>query len=166
MGTSFKDEVVMSRFFSNIAGWFAAESTPRWWLIAGALGLFALQNGIDEIKDRQTQSDIRIQSYQHSSWALEAYLGSYVDAVVAEREDLPQIKDSLRTEIIKQYEQLGVDRNLLTGNASVAAEDYQNALFDLSGILSNSFTIETMGPFWTSAARVIDARNEFFKVLG
>lgn len=155
----------MRKATEAIYDWMKSERTPRGWLLLGAVAVFFGQAGLDALRDRSTAHEQKVAAYQMASWELQAFLGSYVDAVLTERDDLPIIRDSLRSEIIRQYEQVGIDVDNLSRSSVDAAHQYRQALFNLSQELDDEHSVRTLGPFWTSAARLIEARNEFLQVL-
>ena len=152
-----------------VKDWLTSTENPRWALISGAVGIFALSLGgdffLDEVGARRSEIESQVDSIRLTATDFDVFAANYVAAILDSSSEIPDKRRALLDAVTRQHSQVSLLLSEFEGPVRDSALRYQKALTDLHAEIQEVDEVLELGGFWEHAAGVIEARNAFINQL-
>lgn len=150
----------------KVKSWFNSDHFPRWWVFAGALASVVANQSLEAWRRHADRKEQIIVQFQSSTTELQVVLAAYVDAVLdEENQRIQSSQDQLRRELLSLQDEIDFKLDTFDTRQRSAALEYRESMQELNLILAVTESYETLGEFWSAAAKVIETRDSFLESL-
>lgn len=146
--------------------WLNSDHFPRWWVFAGALFSVLANQSLEGWRRNADREEQIIVQFQSSTTELQVVLAAYVDAVLdEENQRIQSSQDQLRSELLSLQDEIDFKLDTFDTRQRSAAIKYRDSMQELNLILAVTESYESLGEFWSAAAKVIETRDSFLESL-